>query len=287
MIKGNIGERLYQAEMAPPAAAWDNIALLLDEAEEKNLAPVIPITTPRKRNWLRIALAASVLAFVAMTALWLTERNQKSGATGTAANTPTTTVPQPGNNNPPQDIAGKEAPVIVHDTVYMPGEKVLIPAKPTYIYPPTQNPVMAGNNPVKNNTRSNDNATNAAENNTRNLLGVNNPDNVLAGNNPKLGKAQMVDSNGKVIRNIESYNATDPATIGAPDSRGDKSITNILTRISQTGDGEELDSIINNSPYWKNKVYQWRQKLIKSGFTPSIINHMDIVEMQKLLKEDK
>jgi hypothetical protein len=283
MIKGNIGERLYQAEMPPPPGAWDNIALLLgDEDAEKTIAPLIPITSRKKNGWMRIALAASLIAFVAATALWLAEKNNKSAASVATKDQP---QPQP-----------KPDSVIIRDTVFMPGEKIMLPPSKIYVYPPANgNPVTARNNPAgQNNTRGSrpggDNPLTGSppgnDNGNRQLQVRTNPNDV-AGNNPKLGTAQMVDSNGQVIRNISAVNATSSNNATGPESKGDKSITNILSRISQAGDGEELDSIINNSPYWKQRVLQWRQKLIKSGFTPSIINHLDIVELQKLLKEDK
>lgn len=294
MIKGNIRNRLYNQEAPPPPDAWDAIALALDETEERQTAaPVIPITRNRGARWMRIALAASVLGFVAMTALWLRDRN--AGNTSTAGTGTTASGAQP----PVQKAEGKPG---------IPGNKDSVPVPITVPPGNTQNDQLAGNEdrsnppavqparqpvnipipPRRNNNQQLAGNQPQPVNNNRSLQPYNNNNNPVANNNVALAQVQMKDSSGKVIKSGIGYvGATDPANVTGPVSRGDQSIGRILNRISQQGDREELDSIIQNSPYWKAKIQEWRNILIKSGYTPTIINFMDFAELQKLLQEQK
>lgn len=50
---------------------------------------------------------------------------------------------------------------------------------------------------------------------------------------------------------------------------------------------EYLDKIINESNFWRGKFKTWRNKMINNNVAPSPSNFMDIIELSKLLQEDK
>jgi hypothetical protein len=293
-MEGNIRQRLYDIETPPPPGAWQNIARALDAEDEQRTAPVVPINTEtvpvRRINLRRLALAASIVGFVAMTALWLVERNRKPAAaepviaSGERSSTTTKAAA-------PDTVQVQK---LIRDTVFVttPGETVILTQPPVILPPQRDNrPVITDpSNDRFANNRSNSNnnrdVQGADPNSNKNNSLVADPSARLRNNDVAISNTLARDSNGKVIQDIGVVNAGAQPNIAGP-SRGDKSIANILSRISVKGDNEELDRLIEESPYWKKKIQEWRDKLIKSGYTPSLINIMDISELQKLMKEEK
>jgi hypothetical protein len=271
----NIQKRLYDLEATPPPGMWNRIAEKLDAETEEKVAPVVLMSTP-KNNWMRIALAASVLGFIAMTALWLTNKPTKTSTPDSTATAPPVTT-------------------IIKDTVYLP--------QPSVAAPNTANPALVNTNtipnvqpnstnvaqPKNNNTIANTNpkqVNNAPNKDKRNDIVIPKQAPILVDNNPTKDII-IKDANGNPIRNIEVTKTMDPSKgVAGPDSKGDKTIGNILSKISLASDGEEMDSIINKSQYWKLQIKQWRDKLIKSGYTPNLINSLDFVELKKLLEKE-
>jgi hypothetical protein len=259
----NIQKRLYDLETAPPPGMWSRIAAKLDEeTSDKSEAPVfvMPVQS-RKNNWTRIALAASFLGFVTMSALWFFQsKNKNTSTTGTTVKTGTETK-------------------IIRDTVFLPGTEnkqvnlqtdqnlsnnnIPQPLPPNNI---NTNPVK-GTQPEKNQDLQKTEAPELVKN-------IIKPKDII-----------IKDDKGNPIRNIEVVKTTDPANMSGPDSKGDKAIANMLNRISLASDKEEIDSIINNSNYWKNQIRVWRTQLIRSGYAPSLINQMDILELKKLVDQ--
>jgi hypothetical protein len=231
-----------------------------------------------KNNWMRIALAASVLGFIAMTALWLTKKpTETKTPDSTAVTPPVTTIikdtvylPQPETATP-----NTTSPSLVNTN---PAPATVLP-NTTTVTPSKNNGAVVQSNPA-NNTQQKDNT----KDKDFNLPNKQTP--VLVDNNaPK--DIIIKDANGNPIRNIEVTKTLNPNNgIAGPDSKGDKTIGNILSKISLASDGEEIDSIINNSQYWKKQIKQWRDKLIKSGYTPNLINSLDFVELKKLLEQE-
>ena len=269
-MNGNIRERIYHLETPPPAGVWERIAHVLDEDEQQK-TPVIPITGKNKTNWLKMALAASLVGFVAMTGLWLAERGAKKEKEMVRQNTikpAADTLNKKGNEMAEQ----KTAPVLMpQDSAALP-PKIIIRNVPVYI---------TRDNPGIKKIPGKDNAA------PEEFIQVRtNPSQTLADNN-HLPRVVARDSSGKAIQDIGVVRSANETNAAGPLTRGDKSIAQMLSKISVKGDNEELDRIISDSPYWKNKIQEWRNKLIRSGYSPSAVNMMDIPELLKVIQEEK
>ena len=272
----NIRNRLYDLETPPPQGAWSVIANMLDnEAFAKTTdAPIITMVPKvHKTNWLRIAAAASFIGFVTMSVLYVTK------------NTIT-------NNT--NSVANAHTPTNTKDQVTV--KKVL----------KTQDAVVPNINATTtttNNTTSNNTVSNIKAPKNNNVLNpvtpmvkksvVNINTDLIATNTTTkkvlptatLSNIVIKDANGNVIRDIAVIRSTEKSDVAGPNIKGDKSINNVLNKISLKSDTEEIDNIIQNSSYWKAQIAQWRKQLIKSGYAPSVVNIMDAAELQKLLKK--
>jgi hypothetical protein len=277
-MKGNLRERLYQLETPPPVDVWERIAQTLDESDERK-APVIPLQPVKKYNWLKVALAASFIGFVVMTGLWYAERGKKAEKIIVRENgTPTRdTLKEPGTQNTTAQVT--EPPANDNNAG-------------------NNNRDNSSNNSINNTTAGNNNGTQVQNKtpqqkgdrlpvtNERNIVTQKDPSPLVA-ENKNLPKVVARDSSGKVILDINEIQSANETTLTGPVTAGDKSIARILSKISANGDDEELDRVIKDSPYWKNKIQEWRNKLIRSGYTPSAVNLMDLPALLKILQEEK
>ena len=270
--KNNIFETLYEQEVPAPKGMWQLIAQKLDEdeAEQKIVtakdAPVYELNaSTRKTNWTKIALAASVIGFVAMTALWLTNNPSNTTNTNTAATTPNA--------------------IIKKDTVYLQNNNVAKVDNTT-----TEN---IGQNPTNNttSTATTNTSTSTPQNATTNTTKTYTPqvtdynNNTIAKNNTDI---VIRDADGNPIKkDISVVKSTDVnnANPGAV-SKGNKTIGNITNKISLKSDNEELDSIIDNSTTWKKKIAAWRKTLIQRGNSPKLINSLDATELKKMIDKN-
>ncbi len=261
--ENNIKKRLYDIETPPPLGMWDTIAARLDEEDAtKSLVPVYVM--PKRTNWLKIALAASFLGFAAMTTLWLTKDSNKV-------------------IEKQDDTITKTNTVVIKDTVYLPNNNVVNSVKDKVI---VQSNNVTTPTPTETNIIPNKELIIKDNNNTQkkdNELVTINPNNSKKVND--LPQLTIKDQNGNPIKDINVVKATDPNSVAGPDSKGDKAIGNVINKISLKSDKEEIDSIINNSIFWKKQINEWRKILIKSGYTPSSVNFLDIIELKKLIEK--
>jgi hypothetical protein len=273
--------KLYDIETPPPPGLWNRISEKLDaEDASKKEATVIPMPVVRKTNWTKIALAASVIGFIAMTALWLTNKNNSSPTvspdpvvkTVTTIKTDTVYITKPDNNN--TTIVGTTNMNTVPSTTTIPqnNQQSYTSKTPTTVLPQNNTIVKQPNTKLPKDKKANTDLE---------IQKVENP--LIVNNNIK--DTIIKDENGNPIRNIEVVKSSESATTTGPVSKGDKAIGNIINKISMASDREEIDSIINSSTYWKQQVQEWRNKLIKSGYKPNLINSLDILELKKLLEE--
>jgi hypothetical protein len=273
--------KLYDIETPPPPGLWNRISEKLDaEDASKKEATVIPMPVVRKTNWTKIALAASVIGFIAMTALWLTNKNNSSPTvspdpvvkTVTTIKTDTVYITKPDNNN--TTIAGTTNMNTEPSTTTIPqnNQQSYTSKTPTTVLPQNNTIVKQPNTKLPKDKKANTDLE---------IQKVENP--LIVNNNNK--DIIIKDENGNPIRNIEVVKSSESATTTGPVSKGDKAIGNIINKISMASDREEIDSIINSSTYWKQQVQEWRNKLIKSGYKPNLINSLDILELKKLLEE--
>lgn len=278
MEEKNIFNRLYEQETTPPPGMWNRIAQKLDEeTEASSTTPVVEMTRNLKTNWLKIALAASFIGFATMSVLWILEKNQKYAASSSSSeiaktkNIPADTI----NLNTINTNQGSQKNVAEAATIT------------------TSKQLETATTSIK--------TASIVKNNTPKKIGskefsiIDNSKEVYLSQAPKNTVREIVsvqpatitikDVNGNPIRNIEYVKSSDASTVAGPDSKGDKAIGSILSKISLSNDKEEIDNIINNSAYWKKQIQDWRKKLIKSGYAPSIVNNLDILELIKLLDE--
>ncbi len=279
MQENNIFNRIYEQEATPPPGMWNRIALQLDAQDEATHAPIISMQdVPKKTSWLKIALAACSIGFVTMTTLWFVAQNKN-----------TKTVAQNTTNTPNNNTITKT----ITDTVYIPTTNEVLTTNGGLAYVDNNNVPSNNNNnkyittpktntTIKNNTANNTNISNPTKVNNNNTA-TNNTEITTANNNQVIN----TDNTGTPPQNIVDVNITNPASLSGPISQGDKAISSILNKLSMLEDNEELDSIINKSAIWKKQIAEWRNNLIKSGYAPSLINHMDIISLLKLLDEKK
>jgi hypothetical protein len=275
--------KLYDIETSPPPGMWNRISEKLDaeEASQKE-ATVIPMPVARQTNWTKIALAASVIGFIAMTALWFANRNNGSSTetsdpvvkTVTTIKTDTVYITKPDNNN--NTIAGTTNTNTVPSTTTTSQNN-----QQSYTTSPVTTTVLPQNNTIVKQQPDTKLPKDKKTNTDLEIQKVEKP--LIVSNNNK--DIIIKDENGKPVRNIEVVKSTEGATTAGPDSKGDKAIGNIINKISMASDKEEIDSIINSSTYWKKQVQEWRNKLIKSGYKPNLINSLDILKLKKLLEE--
>ncbi len=272
MQENNIFNRIYNQEVSPPPGLWNSIAKKLDEEVDIKFAPVVPISTTR--NWLKIALAACTVGFIIMSTLWYVAKRNKS------------TIPTIAQQiNDPKIVTKTDTVYIKSATINNTNTaipKIDITTQPTI---ETKNNTVktVANNGAKVNSLNNTNTPKNLNNSTAN----NNSQQTINPNNNTTLNNIAVDSNDKPIKRIDEVGYMTNNNVTGPSTQSDKAITNILSRISLSTDNEELDSIINNSKFWKNQIQEWRNKLIKSGYAPSLINQLDIIALMKLLEEKK
>ncbi len=281
MGNNTLQTKLYDIETPPPPGMWNRISEKLDAEEaSKKEATVIPMPVARKTNWTKIALAASVIGFIAMTALWFSNRNTKptqapentTVKTIETIKTDTVYITKPDVNNA-NVTAGTTTPNKNSTTVTPQNNQQ------SYTTPRTTTVLPQNNTLVK---QPDDKLPKEKKRNTDlEIQKVDKP--FIANNNNK--DIIIKDENGNPVRNIEVVKSSEAATAAGPVSKGDKAISNIINKISMASDKEEIDSIINGSTYWKKQVQEWRNKLIKSGYKPNLINSLDILELKKLLEE--
>jgi hypothetical protein len=278
MEENNIFNRLYNHEVAPPEGLWESIAAKLEEAEEEKAfvpTPVVQMNTPARTNWLKMALAASVLGFVVMTALWFNQRKAKPEATEPAIVKETTTI---------------------HDTTYITLPNATLPNNNVATINENSNntkitkPTIAENSntqPIKNVAINKNKQPNEVVVPKEQIQLPASKKEDIAIEKVKQGEIRLKDENGNPIKSIDVVKSTDINNTAGPASKPDKTITSILNKISLAGDKEEIDNIIENSPFWKKQIQEWRTKLIQSGYAPSLINMMDILELKKIIDEKK
>ncbi len=283
----HIQQRLYHIDTPPPPDMWSRISAELDKDTETKAvtsAPVYVMPNRSTNKWLKVGLAASLLGFVAMTTLWVFKNNNINNSnnnnnqasanntnnTNNTKNTittlPTTTTKDTVYITKPADVAitNTPKPVIITNTV-------TLPAKEKIVYLPAKDKPNAQPNNIASNSTGNELAT-------TNTLPITNGTN--------LGQVIIKDNKGNAVQDIGVVKANENNTVTAgASSKADKAITSILNKISVKSDKEEIDSIIDASPYWKAKIQEWRNQLINNGYAPNIINNLDIVELKKIIEQ--
>jgi hypothetical protein len=258
--------RLYEKEVAPPTGVWAAITTALDK-EGGKLITMQPRIKSRQ-FYFRMAAAAAVIVAIAGTVLWLKGNLFPGNSTQTVA-----------KNNASEQVK----PAVKEITEN--------PALPAPVTQEQIQPVAAA-----------DKKQNAPVNTAKQVGTVitpleyvtNNDPAFLPDNNPVLNNTKKLPgNNGQVNTAIALMDA--PAntyiSISGPDGQSIRVSSKFANLVGLLGDGpvkeERLDVIIRESAMWKATFRQWRQKMINTEAAPSFGNFMDIIEMGKLLNDNK
>ena len=261
-MSNNWKDRIYDHEEMPPKGMWDSIAKELDKRDK----PKAKVITLSKVRW---AVAATVAIAVTVTAIYVfkssshdetmvaveTKKDTNTNASSSAQKNNSTVVQQPIDAEPKTSIA--VIPVVKKKT---------------------------------NQLQKKENATDFTLPENIDLITANNIQNVIK---------DPITSDKTKLKNISGETSDDIALMDAPNSyvsflgpngqevKVSSKFANIIG-IMRNGDNQEyLDKVISESAYWKEKFSKWRNKMAETGVSPSPLNFFDIIELTKLLSEEK
>jgi len=247
--------RLYDMEVAPPGALWNTIATALNKR--------IPTTAPVKRfyrNPYRLAAAASIVLLLGAGISWLAQNR-----TGT----PIATLP----------VRPASSPA-----------------------PPAANTVIKNN--LQNNSNEEDNATTPGNNYTGYSSAAHKS--ALADARPMrsaavsiqpapreypitVNYASMPDDNGTLTRNLDpSLTDNNYLVITGPNGEVTKAsmkMADALRYFYENATDDNNDKTTNERKNWRNRLQQWRNKIISSHFIPASANFLDIIDLKDLIDE--
>lgn len=268
-------EHLQHLEVAPPAAAWNNIENILDEQQA---APVIALKTRSYKRVLSIAAAAAIVGI-----LFFTINNFLSSDKTTQVTTAGTTVPESKKTEesktsvaPPVSKTDEKQPARLIASRDLPGSK-------------------------KNNGRNVQAVTVITETGENYESPFNTPLPVLVAANQQAATDQMEVSTAadKRIKNLKGEIREDVSLMDLPNSyfyttgpngqsiRVSAKFRNTIQYLNGDSKEELLDVILRESGYWKNIFKEWKEKVAHSSFVPSAQNFMDITELIKLMQQNQ
>ncbi|MGC4103053.1 hypothetical protein [Ferruginibacter sp.] len=248
----NYTERIKEYSVAPPGIAWQNIASKLDAAEEKTI-----IGKKNKVIYLRIAAAAAVAAIISFFVINSTRQNNIAGE---QAVTGSKQLLQPviANGN---DTAAQPAVANTKNSIE---EKKKYTGKNTTIVD-VDDPGYVGNNTV------NDLAKDPATGNNKKLQNSigESPMDIALVNAPNR-YFSIIGADGQTVKVSSKFsNLAGYLTGKDPDTQ------------------ENIEIIIEESAKWRKTFAAWRDKMTNNAVAPSLANFMDIIELSKILEDDK
>lgn len=259
-MSNNWKDRIYNHEEIPPKGIWDSIAQELDKQDkekqgEQQKAKIIGITT------IKWAVAAAVLVAVVATSVYLfntkpqisTSAQTEIKQTPATPNKVTPTTP----TNSTVDIAIEQKPVkqqhkknLTHTTST---EELTLPESidivtSNTVVPNIKDPITANNTKLKN----------IAGETTDDINMMDAPNSYVS----------FLGPNGQEIRVSSKF-------------------ANLIGLLRNGEHQEYLDKVISESAFWKEKFSKWRNKMSEIEVSPSPLNFFDIIELTKLLSEEK
>lgn len=264
-MSDNWQNKIFNHEETPPKGAWENIARMLDEADKKEKTTTPAVNKNTKIIYWRIAAAACIIAALVTTVVWL-----NSGTINTQPTVANTIIPKISEEKISTTINNQPAVEIVKNS------KASSKALPT------------------NNQKTASTFNNISANIDTKIEYVKaDPIESLTGK-PTLNKAEkLTNTSGEVTNDIALMNAPNNyvSFIGpnGQEVKVSSKFSNLLGYMDgkDPEDEEYLDKIINESNFWRGKFKAWRNKMINNSIAPTPANFMDIIELSKLLQEDK
>ncbi|MES2429615.1 MAG: hypothetical protein V4556_01685 [Bacteroidota bacterium] len=267
-MSDNWQHRIFEHEEKPPANAWENIARELDAIEKDKSTPVLTVVKNKRIIYLRIA-AAACIAGIIFSGIWF-YTSDKKGTSSTDINT---------------SLAGKQIPSV-------PSAPSVSPSKPNEdIKVANENISAVSKMPISKKkivTKPTEEEETVTELQYANVEKVD----PLA-TDPILNKEKLIGTSGEQINDISLMTSPNSyVSIIGPNGQEVKvssKFSNLLGYIngSAVQEEENLDKIINESNFWKSKFKSWREKMINNNVSPSPSNFMDIIDLSKLLEENK
>lgn len=256
----NWQHKIFNHEEMPPANAWENIAKQLDAIDQEKNAPILPIKKEAKVIYWRIAAAACIATLIISAVFFLkNESPNKATVNNNMAGTQpvikkSVTLDTSSNN------------ITIQETINKPGT---IKLKPISI-PSDKNNVDI----------------------TLEYVKAEQPQALAA--NPALNKTEkLTGTSGDIINDISLMNAPNSYVSFIGPNGQEIKVSSKFSNLLGYMDGKDpeteeyLDKIISESNFWRGKFKIWRNKMINTNMAPSPANFMNIVELSKLLQENK
>ncbi len=282
--------KIEQLAITPPSAVWSNITNSLDNENSTWQHKVTAFEiVPPQHNWQHIAntLAANEkIISITPTGKKVVLLNFKMAAAAVLIGIALTTL-----------LLNKKPPLLQSQTAT--------------ISPVVQQPVLQANDTIPTTTSltaakqttANSNITLHKKNKPNTIIDIDTNYNktLLLANTTEIELSNPTDKLFTKLTNTNGEQTNDIAMLNTPNSyinitgpNGDQikvsakfsKMINLLKE-RDTTKTEYLDKIIKEGALWKMKFKTWREKMNNSNITPTPANFMNIIELSKILKENK
>jgi hypothetical protein len=283
-------QKIEQIAITPPSAVWSNITSRLDNEnstwQQKIAAFEVP---PPQHNWQHIAnsLAANEKTISIAPIKKVVPLNFKMTAAAAV-------------------IIG-----IALTTLLLNKKQPLLQSQTAAISPIVQHPLLQANDTIPlttsltaaQQTTAKSNTTLHKKNTPTTIIDIDTNYNktLLLANTTEIELSNPTDKLFTKLTNTNGEQTNDIAMLNTPNSyinitgpNGDQikvsakfsKMINLLKE-RDTTKTEYLDKIIKEGAVWKMKFKTWREKMNNSNITPTPANFMNIIELSKILKENK
>lgn len=260
----SLAVKLENAMVEPPAAVWGNIEAALDGAPVTEPAKVVPI-------YRRIAVAAVMVGILVLAAVYFL--NDVPPVQGRIVNN-TSAVPDTGENITEEEDA---SPAI------QPGRIAGSLAEIEPARPSIQRRELAG-------LRSGSSRQQVAQMASFADMDIDDPKPVqmVSAMEPVQVDAPPIrDAKGNVIMDLSviSHPNEPYITVTSPNGSQTKISKKFLSCLSYLNGNYAASEINYEGQQWKSRFAEWRNKISEAGFIPGANNFFDIFELQELIRD--
>jgi hypothetical protein len=268
-----IAYKLYDTEIAPPAAAWEHIALALTVTESNIATPAKVVRFP----FYKAAIAAALLAVVSyLTWSFLGNSNNSVPQKDIVQST---TPANTGVDNT-NDIPVQPSIPVIDASITGRKRAVISIAR------------RAGTTPVAEASYIASNELPEEEPADIRYTGVNDMRAIAVTSRRGINAPLIRDASGKVVmdQGLITGGKEDYIVITCPNGEQTRISAKFLPMLNyMNGDAdpaEYFDAIIRDNYLWKSRFREWRTKLLQQGsFIPTASNFFDIMELKDLLED--
>ena len=261
----NWQNKIFNHEETPPKGAWENIAKMLDDVDDKKVTATPPAAnkTTKIIYW-KIAAAACIIAVIATTAIWINAGTKNTEPA--LANVPANKVSQ-------EQVVNIETPLVVETVKSSKSSSDILP---------------------ENSKKAVSTFSNTNPNINTKIEYIKADEIASLSGNPTLNKTEkLTNTSGEIPNDIALMNAPNNYVSFIGPNGQEVKVSSKFSNLLGYMDGkdpeseENLDRIINESSFWRGKFKVWRNKMINNSIAPSPANFMDIIELSKFLQENK